>query len=72
MDDSATFGAVFGLIWLFCVVAILVGVVASLLWVYRDAEAHGKSGILWLLIAFFTWPFGILAYYLLRDKEVKL
>ena len=44
----------------------------SIIWVYRDAEARGKTGCLWLLIIFFTWPFGLIAYFLLRDQDVKL
>jgi hypothetical protein len=44
----------------------------SLVWVYRDSEQRGKTGCLWLLIVFFTWPFGLVAYYLLRDQEVTL
>jgi hypothetical protein len=44
----------------------------SLVWVYRDSEQRGKTGCLWLLIVFFTWPFGLIAYFLLRDQEVIL
>lgn len=32
----------------------------SLAWVYEDANAHGKTGSLWLLIVWFTWPVGVL------------
>ena len=46
--------------------------VISLIWTYRDAERRGKTGCLWLLIVFFTWPFGWLAYYVLRDREIRL
>ena len=46
--------------------------IISLVWVYRDSEKRGKTGCLWLLIVFFTWPFGLIAYYLLRDQEVTL
>jgi hypothetical protein len=46
--------------------------IISLIWTYRDAEARGKTSCLWLLIVFFTWPFGWLAYYVLRDKEIRL
>ena len=53
-------------------VITLVILVLSLGWVYSDAQSHGKTGCLWLLIAFFTWPFGVLAYYVLRDKPVQL
>jgi hypothetical protein len=44
----------------------------SLIWVYRDSEKRGKTGCLWLLIVFFTWPFGLIVYLLLRDQEVTL
>ena len=44
----------------------------SLAWVYEDANAHGKTGSLWLLIVWFTWPIGVLVYYLLRNKPVQL
>ena len=44
----------------------------SLAWVYEDANAHGKTGSLWLLIVWFTWPVGVLVYYLLRNKPVQL
>jgi hypothetical protein len=46
--------------------------ILSLVWVYRDSEQRGKTGCLWLLIVFFTWPFGLIAYFLLRDQEVTL
>jgi uncharacterized membrane protein len=52
--------------------AFLTLFVLSLIWTYRDAQERGKTGCLWLLIVFFTWPFGWLAYYLLREKEIRL
>jgi len=60
-----------GLGVLCCAVFLLVFMV-SLVWVYRDAESQGKTGCLWLLIAYFTRTFGLLAYVLLRDKTVRL
>jgi hypothetical protein len=44
----------------------------SLVWVYQDSQKRGKTGCLWLLIVFFTWPFGLIVYFLLRDQEVVL
>jgi hypothetical protein len=44
----------------------------SLAWVYADAGRRGKTGCLWALIVFFTWPLGLIAYWLLRDQDVKL
>jgi hypothetical protein len=51
---------------------ILVLFLGSLIWLYQDAQSRGKTGCLWVLIVFFTWPFGLIAYILLRDQEVKL
>lgn len=43
--------------------------IASLVWVYRDAERRGKSGILVaLLIAFISWPIGLIVWLIVRDK----
>jgi hypothetical protein len=46
--------------------------IGSLIWVYQDAEKRGKSGCIWLLLLWFTWPFGLIAYLVVRDKEVRL
>ncbi len=53
-------------------VLMMVLYIVSLVWVYKDSEKRGKTGCLWLLLVCFTWPFGLLAYYLLRDQEVVL
>lgn len=43
--------------------------IASLVWVYRDANRRGKSGILVaLLVALISWPIGLLVWLLIRDK----
>ena len=70
--DANTFGTFMLIVGIALAVAFVVAAIASLVWVYRDSEARGKTGIMWLLIAFFTWPWGVLAYYLLRDKRVQL
>jgi hypothetical protein len=46
--------------------------IGSLIWVYQDAEKRGKSGCIWLLLLWFTWPFGLIAYLVVRDQEVRL
>jgi hypothetical protein len=53
---------------IFCL--ILFGIyIASLVWVYRDANRRGKSGILVaLLVALISWPIGLLVWVLVRDK----
>ena len=56
-----------------CFALLMLGLyILSLVWVYRDSEKRGKTGCLWLLIIFFTWPFGLIAYFLLRDQDVVL
>jgi hypothetical protein len=55
-----------------CSLTMFVALAGSLVWVYVDANAHGKTGCLWVLIAFFTWPLGVLAYALLRGRTVNL
>ncbi|MEO8285232.1 MAG: hypothetical protein ABI670_02210 [Chloroflexota bacterium] len=66
------FGSIVAIVVMLLVMAFLISIVVSLLWLYRDAERRGKTGCMWLLIAFFTWPWGVIAYYLLRDKQVTL
>jgi hypothetical protein len=67
MDDAVlmTIGVVAG-------TGILTLLAASLTWVYRDAASHGKTALVWLLIAFFTWPFGVLVYAMTRGRTVRL
>jgi len=70
--SADTFGNLLIVVGGLCGAAMLVLLAASLIWVYFDAQAQGKTGCLWLLIAFFTWPFGVLAYLVLRNKAVQL
>lgn len=70
--STDAFGTVLFLFTMILMVAFVAAYAVSLVWLYRDAQARGKTGCMWLLIAFFTWPFGVLAYYLLRDKTVTL
>ena len=54
------------------IIIFLILWIGSLIWVYQDAEKRGKSGCIWLLLLWFTWPFGLIAYLVVRDKEVRL
>jgi preprotein translocase subunit Sss1 len=52
---------------------ILVGIIvlniALLIWVARDAKGRGMdSGILWMLLVFFTGPLGLLIYIFARPQ----
>ena len=66
---SNLFGSCFGGL---CMLAIFIVTLVAMFWVYRDAEARGKTGCLWLLIISATGPLGIIAYFVLRDREVRL
>ena len=70
--DANIFGTVLVISGIVFAIALVFGCVVSLGWVYRDSERRGKTGCMWLLIAFFTWPWGVIAYYLLREKRVQL
>ena len=54
------------------VLAIFILTLVAMLWVYRDAEQRGKTGCLWVLLISATGPLGLIAYFVLRDREVKL
>jgi len=55
-----------------CMLAIFIVTLLAMFWVYRDAEARGKTGCLWVLLISATGPLGIIAYLVLRDREVRL
>jgi hypothetical protein len=56
---------VFLAVWL--VIAILIAV-----WVYRDAEKRGESGVLWLIIVLITGIIGLIIWLIIRrDKPVS-
>ena len=55
-------GSVFGL-------AMLILYVFVILWVYRDAEARGKSGCLVaILVTLISWPIGLIAWLIFRPS----
>jgi hypothetical protein len=70
MNDTFGNGIVF--LSLCTGIVFFIGYIVSLFWVYQDSEKRGKTGCLWLLIIFFTWPFGLIAYIILRDQNVQL
>jgi Na+-driven multidrug efflux pump len=75
LQTAGTGGADSALPIVFVIIALLIGLVffiiyvVSLVWVYRDAERRGKSGIVVaLLVALISWPIGLLVWLLVRDK----
>jgi RNA polymerase subunit RPABC4/transcription elongation factor Spt4 len=54
-------------------IALLVLWILVLIWVYRDAERRGMSGILWLLLVLIGNVIGLLIYAIVRsERPVKL
>ncbi len=51
--------AIFAIIWL--VIFILIGI-----WVYKDAEKRGKSGVLWLILVILLGIIGIIIWLVIR------
>ncbi len=52
-----------------CCIAFAIPAIIGLLiaiWVYKDAEKRGKSGILWLLIVWITFPIGLIIWLVVR------
>lgn len=39
--------------------AFLIFFIWSIVWVYHDAKARGRSGCLFAILVFFTWPVGL-------------
>ena len=52
------------------VIAIIIGLaiqIALLIWVYKDAEKHGKQGALWLVVVLFSGCIGVIIYLIVRN-----
>ena len=49
--------------------AIFALLIAVLVWVYRDAESRGMSGILWALIVFIGHLVGLVIYLIVRSDH---
>lgn len=64
----------FPLIFLLSVIAGFVAlVISSYVWLYRDAEARGKSGCLVSLIVFLIgWPLSLLVWLIFRPENKRL
>jgi hypothetical protein len=70
--DANAFGTILVIVTALVALAVIGLALYSLVWVYTDSRARSKSALVWLLVAFYTWPFGVLVYYLTRKQEVKL
>jgi len=62
--------------WLFfagaiCLIPIVLFIIGILLciWVYRDAESRGMSGVLWLIIVLLFNIVGLIIYLVVRKEK---
>ena len=57
----------------FCIVwvVILIVWILVLVWVYRDAEERGMSGVLWVILVFLFSIIGLIIYLVVRDDKPK-
>ena len=56
----------------FIALALLLLWIAVVVWVYRDAERRGMSGVLWALVVFFAHLAGLVIYVLVRSGHPLL
>jgi hypothetical protein len=56
----------------YCILYIIILIVwiFVIVWVYKDAEKRGKSGILWAIIVFFTGIIGLIIWFVVRPKQI--
>jgi len=61
----------FGILALIIAIGVLWFVIAILIavWVYRDAEKKGESGVLWLLIVLITGIIGLIIWLIIRRDK---
>jgi hypothetical protein len=66
-SEAAAGWALFGL-GLLCILPIIWLIIAILIaiWVYRDAEKRGSSGVLWLIIVILTGIIGLIIWLVVR------
>ena len=51
------------------IIAVIGLLICSLVWIYRDAEARGKSGwVVALFALFFKWPVSLLLWVIFRPQ----
>ena len=64
--NNAAFGLSVAALVIFCVVIWLVIAILIAIWVYRDAEKRGESGVLWLIIVILTSIIGLIIWLVVR------
>ena len=73
-SDPAAAGAFMGMAMVTCLVFALIWLVVWILvaiWVYKDAEKRGKSGVLWLIIVILLGLIGLIIWLVVRGEKSK-
>lgn len=65
---TADEGLIMGMGIAICVIWLVVFIIGILIaiWVYKDAEKRGSSGVLWLIIVIFTGIIGLIIWLVVR------
>lgn len=72
-DDAGALGALACLSGAMCILPVIwiIVTIAVAVWVYKDAEARGESGVLWLIICALLGVIGLIIWLVVRPKEKK-
>jgi predicted nucleic acid-binding Zn ribbon protein len=65
-------GAMFGMAMVTCAIFAIVWFIIWILvaiWVYKDAEKRGKSGVLWLIIVILLGLIGLIIWLVIRGEK---
>ena len=69
-EDAASFAVLGGIIGLACIAIWFILAIILMIWVYKDAEKRGSSGVLWLLIVLITGIIGLIIWLVVRPKDI--
>lgn len=64
--DPAAFAAGFGALVCGVIIVVCIMWIILAIWVYKDAEKRGSSGVLWLLIVLITGIIGLIIWFVVR------
>ncbi len=59
------------IIWVVAMVVFIIIDIVLMVWVYKDAEARGMGGALWLIIVLCTSWIGCLIFLIVRGNHPK-
>jgi len=59
----------YGLLWYIPLIVWFIIAILIAVWVYRDAESKGESGVLWLIIVLITGIIGLIIWLIIRRNK---